>query len=278
MKKYGSCLVSVLCATALILSVGLRDAAAAGSKIGKEGTSFSVGLEFNTFTYKEVDDDGSTFMKESGSLIGLNGTFTAWLSDQFVLKAFGSFASGDLKYEGGIQTSSGAMIPLELDTPNTIYNLLGTAGVKIPGEQFDFTPYAGLAWRLLIDELPSQYGYTREQTYIYLPVGCQVSFMTGSDWGIEARAEYDVFLSGENYSHGAALGGGITMQQDKGAGYSIAVAFNSPEFAFGQGGTASVTIEPFIQIWDIDKSKETDGFLEPKNDSSMYGLRGMLRF
>jgi hypothetical protein len=248
-------------------------------------SAFDLGIEVENFTYEEGD-----FMSEEGVQYGVYGAYTGYLMENIMAHVYGSYVGGDIDYDGGLQNVvTGANIPTTGTTPNSIFNFRLAGGFRFAMGGADLIPYAGFGYRSLENEITDEAtikatgqtliapcaGYQRDQTYSYIPVGVQLAF--GSEWGVEIVGEYDYFLSGENHSYRTECGRDNTYEQDGGSGYRASVRIISPPAI----GSMRVTIEPFFESWDIDKSNEVRNAVgdlvfvswEPANTSETYGLR-----
>lgn len=261
----------------IAVSVACCVPVALGQYIDREHC-FDGGLDVSYVSYEEKN-----FMKESGGLWGLYGRYTRYWNDVVALRGFASYVWGDLKYEGGLQDQNGNIVQeISHDTPNKIISLRGTAGyrfsdVDVAEVSLDLTPYAGLGWRYLVDDLPGEGGYKREQTYVYFPIGLLATTEVFGDWIVECRVEFDFLIRGRNESH--PQGGTLRFSQKSGTGFGMAARFLSPEVdlpVVDRG--AAFSLEPFLQTWTIDKSNVLADHLEPKNKSWMVGVRGGVDF
>ncbi|OVE75215.1 hypothetical protein BVX97_05230 [bacterium E08(2017)] len=227
--------------------------------------TLKVGGDIHHFSYEEPG-----VMEESGLLYGLSGSLETKILSLLFFRAEAAVVAGYLQYVGEVRFADGTTEPLEVDTPNVIANGRCTAGPMLGGDELKVIPYAGLGYRFLIDDLsdPSpQYGYVREQTYIYMPIGVLIQKALNDAWMVELKAEYDVLIDAENYSHDGALGGGVTLPQESGSGFRFAAGFNQVD----RIGTLS--FEVFAEFWNIDDSETVNFFLEPENESSLFGGR-----
>lgn len=225
-----------------------------------------IGADLHYFSYKEPG-----VMTESGFLYGFSGSFERKIPHNLWFDFSSSIVSGDLNYDGLILYADGREEPISAVTPNIIFNLKATGGVFPEFNGFSVGPYTGIGYRFLVDDLadPSpEYGYTREQTYVYLPVGVRVSCRTKFSWMLDARLEYDVLLDASNRSHGGALGGSVVLPQDSGSGWRMAIALTPTGNA-----NSTFSLESFLEIWNIDDSEIVGAYLEPENESSLFGVR-----
>lgn len=250
-------------------------AAGHGQVVDREGC-FNAGLETEYVHYEEEN-----VMDEKGLLFGLFGSYTRFFNEVIMAQGFASFVFGDLRYEGGIRHADGTVTPNALDTPNKIFNLRFIGGyrffdVEIKDWPFDATPYAGFGYRYLVDELPGDAGYKREQTYIYLPIGVQTTSALGTDWIMECRVEYDYFVRGR---HEVDLQGGLEFSQSSGSGFRASARFVAPAVDLGEWlQDVTFSVEPFFQRWHVDDSNVVGGRFEPENTSTTVGARVGARF
>lgn len=237
-------------AVALSLAAALQASAGLGDNYMLE-----AGVEVDSVTYEEPG-----YMKESGLLYGIRGT-AIFNVDDIQLLFHASWVMGQLTYDGAYMDGT----PVSLDTPNDIYNLRFESSWDFGIDSWKSTRLAtfyGIAYRLLVDDLPGDGGYRREQSYWYAPVGLELEYVfeTGSVLG--TRIEYDWFISGHNES------GGSIFDQDSGYGIRPAMYVTpmlETEWTYN--------IEVFYQYWNIDKSTVSDdGYVEPENTSKMFGI------
>lgn len=238
--------------------------------VAAAATGSELGVEWVSFHYSEPD---SAKMREDGSMVGVFATYS-WAFDRMALRAEVSYDWGTIDYDGWlIDFETGEMMtPIQLDTPNSVLNMRLTGGprLKMGTGTATITPVTGLGFRFLLNDLPGYGGYTREQTYWYVPVGVEASGRLGDGWGYVLRAEYDFFLSGSNDS------GGDHFTQDTGYGLHVSVGLSS---AFAGPNPITVTLEPFFRYWNVDDSSVTpDGWFEPANHCSEYGIKCSVLF
>ncbi|MFH0879313.1 MAG: hypothetical protein V2A34_06335 [Lentisphaerota bacterium] len=244
-----------------------------GWSVGPAGaveSSYQVGPEIEYFKYKEPG-----VMDESGFMYGLFGAGTFVHEDVWVGRAFMSYVQADLDYDGALSDGT----PLKMSTPNKVFNLRGTAGYKFPLITYEPMPFVGLGYRYLVDDMPGQGGYKRQQHYFYIPLGVEGRYEMGNAWVLLPKVEADWLIIGKNNS------GGLVFTQKTGFGIRLSVEAMSPDFFIGSHNfTASV--EPFFQYWNVDASDWQDGeisgvqgtYHEPDNSSYTAGLRASIVF
>ncbi len=255
----------------LLLALNSRAEDLAKELFKGEKSTVRIGVDLHYFSYEEPG-----VMEESGLLHGLSGSFEHLAAYNLLIDLSTSIVAGDLKYDGKLINADGTESPLTIDTPNTIFNLKGAVGMLFQYGDFSVVPYSGIGYRFLVDDLEeasSIYGYTREQTYVYLPVGVGLSRRMQSSWLFDCYVEYRIMLDSYNRSHGGVLGGSLVLPQNSGSGFSASVGLSRPGM-----GASKIQLESFIETWDIDASEVVNGYIEPENKSFLFGLRCSLCF
>ena len=112
--------------------------------------------------------------------------------------------------------------------------------------------------------------YERESNYFYIPIGYEFDADQQAGWSWEGRIEFDLLFWGVQKSHFSDLDpmlSDIEKDQDGGYGYraSIKIQHKSKDVIFA--------IEPFFRYWDIDKSEIVQGWIEPANETTEYGIQ-----
>ena len=206
-------------------------------------------------------------MKEYGSLYGAFYSHTRE-HGKLMLRVESSIVVGTILYDGALMDGT----PYRVDTRDVILKVSGIVGPTWPigkASTATITPYVGLGYRYLVDDLPPPYGYLREQTYLYAPLGL-IAMKAFGRWRFGIRAEYELFLTGYN------LSGGDSFTQDSGYGYQL-----SAYLAHVRPGETvlSLSLEPFYRYWEVgESSMSPSGYIEPENNSSLYGMRAMISF
>ncbi|MDO8722670.1 MAG: hypothetical protein Q7J31_10670, partial [Syntrophales bacterium] len=146
-------------------------------------------------------------------------------------------------------------------------------------------PYLGIGYRYLNDDMSGRYtstnafGYERESTYIYSPIGIEVITTLKNGWSVGAMLEYDYFWEGTQKSHLGWQPGYYDIENDQEKGYGLR---GSVEFR-KKGEKLDFLIEPFIRYWNIEDSKITTdpggtSWKEPKNNSTEFGIKFAVKF
>lgn len=261
----------VLTAGVLFLGMGVRGFA----QSDEEATSdWEVGTEVSHITYDEPN-----VMEEEGMMDGLLGAYT--YRDRIMLKGEARGSWGQVDY-----SNSGTMD----DVDDYMLELRGLAGYDFPvGEATTATPYAGLGYRYLNDDLTGTtstgaIGYERESNYYYSPIGVTTDTEFNNEWSGGLTLEYDYFWKGIQKSHlSDAVSGFADLENDQNDGYGCRASVHLTK----KGENVDFIIEPFIRYWNIKKSEEENityggvvvGYgYEPKNNSTEFGLRLAAKF
>jgi hypothetical protein len=255
---------------ALLAAAFLGLATAAGQAASAPVLRLEIGPEVDSFHYREPG-----LMKEDGLLYGGFASLTAIFQSNLVWKVGGSLAGGILRYDG--QTMDGE--PVQVNTPDWLLDLRTSLGYKWNM----FMPFAGFGLRYWSDNLGanSPSGYKRETTYLYSPVGLEISRTFAADWTLGASAEFDIFWAGFNRNTDFPGAGNTTLNFRQHSGYG---AKASVFLEYSMTRVLGLRVEPFLQYWDIGKSEErglvtSDGtftVFEPANTTTLYGLRAAL--
>ncbi len=257
---------NVLFLILLISAVGIAHAEEPKDIVLKMGT------EVSHITYKEPG-----VMQEKGVFYGVFGNLTFKPEGAaYFLALDGHFNYGQVDYEG---TGTLDNVDDFLIEPR----MLG-------GWVFDFSesvhlsPYSGLGYRFLYDDLGSMYtstgaaGYDRLSQYVYLPFGLSLDVSLTSKWQIGFNAEYDLFLRGWQESYLSDIAGFSDLKNTQDSGYGVRgqidIKYKTDMF--------NILVSPYIRYWNIDDSDvatatyagvvQFSGY-EPHNTSTEIGAK-----
>lgn len=239
--------------------------------------SGEIDLKLLNFTYKEPDGG----VKDEGKMSGI-GVAYAYHND-LMTKAALNYYTGKIDYE----SDSGKLN----DVNHYILELRWLIGHDLPRSNYYIIPYTGFGYRYWKDTSGGKvtdlgyYGYDRETTYFYIPLGLETFKWSENKWFIGAVIEFDLFLKGKNKSHLSDVdpdAPDLEFNQD--SGYGLRFDFKV-EKAIDR---VKIGIVPFFHYWDIDKSEElaffdpSEGgywiFYEPKNNTTEFGARLSVKF
>lgn len=232
---------------------------------------WEIGAQFAKYEYTEPN-----IAKLSGNRLGFDGAGTLVGGPVFGrIEARASY--GALDYEGS-GTSTGV--------PDWILEARALVGMDFPGGGASFSPYLGLGYRYLFDDLrgyssTGASGYRRYSNYLYVPVGFTVRFRLDGGWVLAPSLEADVFLGGKQVSDLSDTGipgfQNVTNKQTSGRGSRAALMFEKDKLAFGL----------WTNYWHIDDSDvQFAGVVggiprsgkEPENTTRETGVEFRYRF
>jgi len=258
-------------------------------------TTFDFGTEASFIRYAEPG-----IMREKGYMWGAFGSYTYRTSDNAHIKKFsdmlsdgskvnmfrldGNFSWGEVDYES---EETGKID----DITDYLFEVRGSMGYDIPIDRVRITPYVGLGYRYLHDDTggltstTGHLGYERESKYFYLPAGVETHIELSKMWVFETVFEYDFLLDGTQISHlGDAEPGIDPIKNDQNDGYGLRGSFK----IIRKNKNVDFFVEPFVRYWNIENSElqnityygDPIGWvgLEPKNNSTEYGIKIGLRY
>ena len=249
--------------------------------------TWELGTEVSHITYKEPG-----IMKNEGTMRGIICAYTyqGWAPpasrelDKWRLTLEARYSSGDVDYEGSLQDGT----PYEMDNiDDYVWEIRGLIGYDFPKFKASVViPYFGFGYRYLVDNSSEDTaGYKRESNYIYSPVGVKLLTNLGSGWSIGASVEYDIFWSGKQKSHLSDVTQAFNdLKNDQSRGYGCRASLELQK----KCKLVDFVIEPFIRYWKIRESDIVPitwlgaptgfGGVEPKNNTTEYGIKAALRF
>jgi len=245
-----------------------------------------IGMEGSHINYKEP----VFILEEKGKMYGAYLAHTvrmdpedplySELIDMYKLDAKASY--------GKVDYSSAPSGTLE-DIDDYMIEFRGVVGKDFsPDPRWLLTPYAGLGFRILNDDLGGKQtttgavGYQRTARYLYAPVGFEVLHQLTHGWRIGGSGEFDIFLYGRQSSYLDDVDSAypdIHNRQRRGFGLRGSVRLVK------EGEKVNFVFEPFVRYWHIKNSDvrtAVDEFvvsgLEPENSSTEYGAKLGLQF
>lgn len=226
-----------------------------------------IGGQASYYDYEEPN-----FAELKGNRLGLVAAWTSVSERSLFAKIDIRASYGSLTYHG-----SGSMSGV----PDMILETRAVAGFDWVLQAMTVSPYAGLGYRYLYDDLSGYSstgaaGYRRYSNYLYAPVGLTLRVDVGSEWVFAPTAEFDIFIQGRQQSMLSDANPSfpdVTNTQKHGSGYRIYLMFEKDHLAVG----------PFMHYWHIQDSEVQPigggaSGLEPENFTHEYGLELRYRF
>ena len=274
-------ILSIFVLAVAFVSAPKADAAIDLNKSRDQMTSeYQVGPELSYIKYKEPG-----VAEEKGFMYGVFGDYAARFPEKWVLGADGRFSIGQVDYDSRNTGSIDNIWDFILEVRGHVgYDLTVLDSTRL-------TPYIGLGYRLLRDELGAEVsttghvGYDRQSQYFYLPIGVKTLTPLNNGWFLGLMGEFDVFLDGTQKSElGDAINGVDTLENDQNKGYGVRGSVKLVK----TGEKYDFFVEPFVRYWHIDQSELSTvtvggnpvgvvGY-EPKNTSTEYGVQLGLHF
>ena len=232
-------------------------------------TGWEVGIQMSDYHYEEPSLDVTIW----GPRLGTSAAYTHTKPNNWFVKVEGRVGFGLLDYEGsGTQNS----------VPDFVFEARGYFGKDFfPRHNISFSPYAGLGYRYLYNDLrgittTGHAGYRRYSRYYYVPLGLSSRFNVYGKWSVSPTVEYDYFITGTQESRLSDTGPGLGdayNEQSKGYGYRASVMLEKGAWAFG----------PWLHFWHIEDSDIVSiafgvSGMEPENETREYGLELKYRF
>jgi hypothetical protein len=234
-----------------------------------------LGLNASYYKYKEP----SIAVTEKGYKAGIDLAWTATPGNDWFVRGDGRFAYGQNDYTGS-GTKDG--------NPTRYAELRGTFGKDFKNESYSLSPYAGIGYRYLIDDLrgatsTGAMGYRRESRYLYVPLGVIHRIRLKSSGRLSTTLEFDYLVQGRQKSYlsdANALLPDLTNDQDGGYGVRGSIYYEKANWSFG----------PWFHYWHIDQSDLTSATVtvsgtsvttsvyEPRNKTTEIGFRVGYKF
>jgi hypothetical protein len=260
MRRASAALLLAACAPALAQELDPL-ATRPGWELGLQGTRYD-------YTVPDV-------AKLSGNRVGALAALTFTDGSGLFSKLDFRGSYGRLKYETtGVETN----------VPDVILEARALAGLDWIGAIASLSPYLGLGYRYLYDDLQGYHqsnpsGYRRYSNYLYAPVGFTARLSLGGGWVLAPTAEADVFLYGTQVNKLSDIDVGlsdVTNRQDKGYGYRAWLMLEKDRWAFGA----------WTSYWHVKASDTVSGVssngvffsTEPESTQRETGLEIRYRF
>jgi hypothetical protein len=239
-----------------------------------------IGLAISSYKYDEPADS----QQATQWSIAYTGTQT--ISD-------GWFVRGNLNYAYGKTDYSSTGTGSKNGNSNWHYEIRAVAGKDIPFGNCNLSPYLGLAYRHLFNDLRGRtsagaIGYRRESNYYALPIGVNHRINLGNNVQLFTTIEYDHLLLGRQDTKlsdlighdGFSSASDISNTQHHGYGWRLSSMVQSGKWSIG----------PYLTIWRINDSAQTTAtavrngvsyqtpLWEPANSTTEYGVKASYRF
>lgn len=233
---------------------------------------WEIGPEVSSFHYREPG-----YMKEDGWLVGIAGAYDH-SSDNRLFRIEGAVSGGLVDYDGHVTNfDTGETKPYSIEgNRDFLFGLRLLWGAQwTMGSDWYSQLLLGFGYRGLNDDSSQDpNGYDRQANYFYLPVGLKAYWVFADRWQIGFGGELDVLLLGLQLSDVYRDGNSVVNVQNPASGFGARV---SAEIRH-RGRPVDLALAPFVQYWWVDDSAESEGWVEPRNNSLQYGLGLIFRF
>jgi hypothetical protein len=240
------------------------DKATVKNAFDENKNQYAAGFIYNQFEYSEPH------MSDKGPMTGLALSYTRLADpDAFSYTINGELSSGIPTYNG--ETMSGKAI-----SGGSRYQI---ADIEWRGQipiyyEYDelFTAVFGIGYRnthMFNGEMPGD--YTRDITYLYIPVGVKLDFTRNENWKSNLRIELNLLRSGvvkTNLSDVDPSLPDVTNNQKSGTGVRVGY-----ENIINKKYLANISaLRWSIPNSDVAMVTDQGGFLEPSNGTWVYSM------
>lgn len=240
-------------------------------------TSSELGLQISAYRYEEISN-GAFFMANEGNKVGIMGSFSQRLDEDWFWGADARYAFGNVSYTSASSGSKGS-------NPDDIAEIRITGGKDHFVDTQVLAPYFGLGYRRLFNDLrgystSGAAGYHRHSEYYYLPLGVTHRLRLSPQARFSTSLEYDLLLEGRQKSFlsdvNPSSNDPVNMQRQ---GYGLRL--------LGAYETLNWSVGAFLHYWSIADSdislRTLNGvpptlIMEPQNTSREIGMTFKLRF
>ncbi len=273
--------------------------------------NFEIGYEMSDYTYREPHMEYPISNKADKQGISVVYTRQSVLSDD-INEDDPTFASIEFRYMNGKTDYDGYMIgydsllnPVVTPFKSHDKDYYTELGLKLGRSYKLFSatklwPYFGIAGRWLrngedkySDLGGGQMGfsYQRTSTYIYVPLGANLTFDMGDTARLTLNGQFDWLIHGNQNSHVSDEWNvnSVSNEQNKGLGLRASAKLSVDM------GKIGVFVEPFYRYWKIQNSKDVNyifhytdehgdpqeamgSMREPYNTTREYGIRMGIAF
>lgn len=243
-------------------------------QISEERRHSNIGFGVANYHYEEDD-----IMRINSNAMYVLGISNYMHIDNFVFLTQADFGiSSSSVYNGStINITTRQTAPIRLDSFDAYALLEPQVGYGIDGDIFKGVLTIGLGFRYLYNEIDSRSAYSREQSYLYLPITFQGNIFFTNNFSFNFEGIYRWIFYGFNTSHFRELGydRDLDFINQKGDGIKISAGFTY----------RAITLKAYYEFYRVEESSveeltfrgESKGhFIEPRNFTSIIG--GMIGF
>jgi hypothetical protein len=175
-------------------------------------------VAFDSFVWKEFDDDGSRLLKESGTLAGVGFSYQKEFSNHMILNPKVEFFGGNVDYDGSTQSG----VPVTTTVNYFGAKLEGDLGRKFRmTEPFFLEPFGGLGFRAWFRDIhdatmqdgSTASGYTEEWITLHARLGLRggMDISQSTRFFVEGGVKLPLYNVNTAYLSSKGLGPDITL-------------------------------------------------------------------
>ena len=218
----------------------------------------TFGISASSYKYNEPG-----FMKLNATKLGVDLSATIAPGAKWPNKPDSWFYKAELSYFSGNADYTSPISGTISNTPHWFYEARVLAGKDIDMGTYVLSPYTGLGYRHLFNDL----GYERTSNYTTLPIGLTHKVKLNDNSQLHTTVEYMHLLSGVQK---VQLIQSISMNQKNGFGLRLSMLKRQDKWSMG----------PTLTYWNLGQS-ELGGLTplyEPKNNTLEIGFKGAMHF
>ena len=260
--------------TALAMAACVASPAALAQRVNLTTQSgHEVGTTLTSYKYTEPG-----LMRIKATKIGFDYTGTYAIGSEWPNRSNGWFVRADVRYATGKGDYSSSISGSINDRTDWYYEVRGLIGKDFDMGQYVLSPYAGLGYRHLYNDLrgfttTGAAGYRRENDYTTLPIGLVHRMALSGQSQLHTTVEYAHLLRGRQVaklSDANVLTGDVSLRQRHGYGVRLGTMVRFDTWSVG----------PTLTLWRV-KQSDTGGtppVVEPKNDPREFGIKAAYHF
>lgn len=232
-----------------------------------------VGVTFSGYKYTEP---GLLTLKANKIGIDYSGTYA--FGSEWPNRSEGWFVRGDVRFATGKVDYSSSLSGSINNRPDRYYELRGFVGKDFHFANYTLSPYAGLGYRNLYNDLrgvtsTGARGYRRESNYLTLPIGVAHRMNLANQRQLLTTLEFDYLIRGRqdsSLSDATPATADVSNTQRNGFGLRLGAMVRFPTWSVG----------PFLNLWRIKDSDRTGAGLifEPRNNTYEFGVKAAYAF
>jgi hypothetical protein len=234
-------------------------------------TGNEFGLLLSNYRYTEPG-----VMNLKATKIGFEYSGTYAIDPQWPNQNKGWFVKTELRYLTGQADYDSASTGSISNAPDWYYEARILGGKDFHLDGYVLSPYLGLGYRHLYNDIrgtstTGNQGYRRESNYYTVPIGVSHKLNLANQKQLQTTIEYSYLIRGVQHSKlsdSNSLLPDITNTQRSGYGLRLSTMMRVDKWAIG----------PSLIYWRINQSESSNGYVEPSNNTTEFGLKASYLF